>query len=200
MQIQLSVLCENGATLPGDDQELVDSAAHMWAGAVTFVLEPSWATIKQRLVESVEQFVEACSTFMRAEQVIADASNGGGGGGGGDSESKAGGGATSPGGAGSPLSPGVNIGCVSMEDEAVQAVLRQLVEAVDGNTAGPDALLERFRKYEYLYSRAELERVATFVARGSEFTLRELREELEKFDNLIREVRACRAQACAVRR
>jgi hypothetical protein len=78
---------------------------------------------------------------------------------------------------------------VSPSDEAVVRVLDEIATMVLGNTSGPDALLARFRKYEYLYSRAELDRVAALVARGPEFNIRELREEMEKFDKLIGNVR-----------
>ena len=93
--------------------------------------------------------------------------------------------AESPGRGPAGLLSSVTIGCVSPGDEAVVRVLDKIATVVLGNTSGPDALLSRFRKYEYLYSRAELDRVAAIVARGSEFNIRELREEMDKFDKLI---------------
>lgn len=64
-----------------------------------------------------------------------------------------------------------------------------IISLAAGNTAGPDALLARFRKYEYLYSQGELDRVAAILAKGPEFNIRELREETEKFDRLIQQVK-----------
>ena len=45
-------------------------------------------------------------------------------------------------------------------------------------------------RYEYLFGQQELDRIAAIVARGGEFTIRELREEMDKYDTLIGEVRA----------
>ena len=36
------------------------------------------------------------------------------------------------------------------EDEAVVAVLERVASVVLGNTSGPDALLARFRKYDFV--------------------------------------------------